>query len=1475
MDQRQAIQPIKMNLDKSPKKLEPLEAFYLLNHERALNPDGTKRGTLGVGSPMLANYQACEIDQPAGENYRVGSCRSHLTNDTFSWIYNNNNIHYVQRVSGDGVCEVVYHGCLRLSAVPKHAIERFRATVLVEKFCANRHGVTLVWTDGVNEIGALDVEASIATNSFTTPFFERCSEPCDFIKLCVPDPCGCLTGSFVPVTDADKALSNTIIDTGFKFSYRWVYYDGRASIYADPSTLFYQDAKCFDSNEGLPRCIKLRVPIGNAMVEKIEILYWKDGQWFLYDTVEKYKKYNSTQQYWYERELSEQVEGTFSDEDCAFDFLFCNDRFCQDIPNEEFNRVFNPIPREAQGLFVIGLKNQEDIALAFYNYIQGNCPLDKNEVDKFDINIDCSEDTCQAKISTVIFYALVHNRVHNRNQPIFREGGDAANSPDDDSDPAYFGGLNEVNSGDMELGHDQRFSGETRNFIGYVEGTDFFDEAKQWKADPNFTNKEEWGTLGHMSDGFEKRRWRRAIANGQYFYQKFEIKVPQGMKGFIRLASHKATGNDQDSSTFVVGIFNDITAYRGAINLNSGNTTFGTEEIYFDTCNQSEVEIKQAFVIDDNAIDAGLSQAASSYNGYIKDKNGLPVEGALVQLKDGSSVLVESKTDHNGFYHGYAYPGTNNVLGLEVLVEQGCGVPFSTLFTGSIQAELHFSEQQNVTIENEQYTTDFYANLTIKVKDCNNAGVPGVRVALSGSKYKITDAGGVAHFRPRNYSTRNRSFKAVVLNKLGCITTDCLNQCDPCMPYSNGNAVACYMGVPAITLADVQINSSSALVNSYGLKANGRYPWGFYVRGDCGRISSVYHIKYMDIPRTQEKEKLGFCSFGFNGNGINLPDWGKCLVLVRGKNINSFELQWVVDEIERTDDGKIKLTIQSLYDYNKQYLFKTNTVYQWLKGDRIEFIRNGDGSVFSIAQYGLLNYQTLSPLVDEDIAGEDEPPANFFNQLLITDDGKLDDLKKGAIIELQREKGCQVEPVYYSICASIPIVNGRLAAETGTFTTFDTYIVTRKIGDNPPIRFEHHNPSDFWGDNINRLDDTGRGYFENKYENEKRFGRNITINSPNEMNRFGDIVKTLNPATHGDIIAIGVSDNKIGLCISEHDNSLFEVGDDLLRVGQDGMVRAATSDQVISDTQAKIRGAFGCQYGSIGSVFFGDGWASWIDMNSHSLIVHDYSSAKQLDLDKAQRYFRRRCQEIETFNRGEADPLNQFRFITGMNYQTGAVMLTIKALRHSGIMNELAPFIKPNETILFEPISQDFLGFASFTAEGYERLDLFVDHPTLNAQGCAFVAYLNGIPYIHPRIHDRFNEFFGVACDWVVGVAANQFPEKVKVYLAVEIQSQKMWYVKKVTTEKTNFISEIPPIRWRGTEGKFNSEFLGNINSRAGLYGDEKARGYYAEVLFIRDNTNGFRVNTIDNNKRIEYSELGQIIFKMMVSEQSGTTANL
>lgn len=1460
----QQNRPLRMNLDKSKKILDENDAFFLLNHERYVNGGAT----LGKTTPLAANYPSCDMLQPGGENYTNGKYRSKLTNEEYSWVYNNNGVNYIQRIGGAKGCEVVWWGnneCLPLSAEPKHSIEPFRAHLKYDKICANRHGKYLVWTNGIHDIGYLDVEASIATDSFSTEFFNLCPDDCAPLRLCVPDPCGCLQGEFVPLPANERGLKNNLLDVGIKLAYRHIYYDDRTGIWSEPSTLFYQDTKgCFDNSEGMPRCIKLRVPIGNPLVDRIEIAFFKDNAWSSTEIVEKYKKYNNSQQYWYERELAE-LAG-YSNVDCAFDYYFCNDKQCNPIAPEEFNRVYNPIPREAQGLLAV-----KDF-VGFFNYISGNCLIDKKEIEKIDITLECPDNTCQTEFVTIKVRAIIHNRTHNRNQFVYRTGGNFGD-PDDPAGTAWFGGLNDALSGGFEIGYDQQFREKTRNFIVYVEGTSYWGEMKQWKSSRNFVNPIEYGVVAAMDTVATRNKMRKMLRNGDYFFQEYILKVPRGTRGFLRLASHSATsgeGSNQGTSTFVIGILNSLKIYGGNENVDVLMSA-GVEEIYFDACASGTLDIEQAFVIEDNAVDTGSEPKAAAYHGYIKDMNGLPVEGVLVNR----SGIVGGVTDHNGFYHFYNNPGSSSPLSFNIKAETVCAGAFNTVKTITIESEIGFNVRRDIVLEDDLSASPLYAHAKMRVKDCGGAGIGGVRVALSGSKYKVTDASGTATWKIRNYESRARVLRAIVLNQNGCFTVGCDNVCHPCMPISTATTPPCYYGDPMVTLADGVLNLESTTTNRNGLKAGGRYEFAVVAKGECGRQSAAYPVKYLNIPKTQEKGNEGFCSLVYKTNGVVLPDWVSCLDIVRTENLNPFELQWIVDKIERTSDSKIKLTIQSLNDYNASYLFKTNAIYQWLKGDRVEFIKNGDGSIFSTSLFGLLNYLTISPFHDKVISGDQDAPADFFNQLLINDDGKLDGLEEGAVIELQRTKECTVEPTYFGICASLPVENGMLVYPEGTFHTFDTYFVNRTIGNRPAQRFEHHSPSDFWGSFIAgtgeliRLTDSGRAYFSNKYENEKRYGRNISFNAPGQFNYFGDLVRTINPISHGDLIAMFLTDDKVGLAVSENDNSLFEVSDDLLRVGSDGIVRALGAESIVSDTQPKLSGSFGCKYDHIGSIFQGDGWVTWVDGNYGSLIKHNYQIAKHVDEGKCQTYFRKRCQQIQSWNKAITDPLNKYRLSTGLNYHTGALHITIKALRDSFIYNYSGPYKQRNDTIMFHPIAEDFLGFAPFVPEAYGKIDI------PDEQGCAFLTYVNGLIYTHPINPLKWSEFYGIAVDRVVGIAINKFPEKIKVAIATEIQDEKMWFVADVVTDKPNYRSEIPPIRVQKTERKWNAAYLGNINSRVGLYGDEKPRGYYIGVTYVRDNSDGLRYGTIDNNKRVEFSELDLLITKFAISEQSGFDQNL
>lgn len=1502
MQQRQVNKPTSVNLDKSKKYLSPTEAFYMLNRERNIN--GT--GTLGKTTPLVANYLACMIDQPEGGNYNVGRHFSEKTNELYWWTYNTNGVNYIARINGDGSCQIVYDGeCLPLSAAPEHAIEEWRCYLKYDRYCAHQHGKQLIWTDGENEIGMIDVEASIATNSFTTPFFtDICPDPCAYTQMCVPEPCGAIDAEFVALPSNEVDLNNHLVDIGIKIAFFHIYYDQRESTMSDISTLYFQDSHgCFDSSEGYPRCMKFNLPLGNPMVDKIEIVFSTDnGQtWKSSDIIEKYQSYSNAAQYWYERELADLPDLDL--ENCTFSYTFCNDKECNVIDAKRSSRVFNPLPRKPQGL--IRVKN----SLGFYNYLKGNCPMDGSEAEKFEISINCDNDNCNQELATVTAYAIVHNQQLNKNGFVFRTGGANINDPDDDKDPARFQAIRSMSPSDpipfASDAYGQFFKNKTRNFIAYVEGTNYWAQMVQYKSSQFFVNKSEVGIISGMGNKALASQVVGEIDSGNFYYQQFELKVPKGTKGFIRLASHKAVNGipseGQDTSTFVVGTLTDIHSYRGSGALPALNNT---EELYFDTCD-GDVTINETFVIYDNhAPFQQGSHSSSAYGGYVTDSNNRPIEGAEIWY-DG---FIYSITDHNGFYHFYIYGDSNNrTITLNVKVEAGCVGGFTTKKNVTVVGDYNSIAEVDIQITDIDFPTykdDFFEIVNIPITDCNNQPIGGIRVAISGSKYQVTDSvTGVATFEVRNYSTRARSVRAVVMDINNCFTLNCSNECSPCLPATANTALsACFSGTPYINiLPTTNLNTTPALLNKKGLKAGGRYPFGFVVKGGCGKLSAVYpatildgslpqNDNYINIPKTQEKEVLNFCAFDYNAAGMILPDWAECVAIVRGTNVNNYELQWVIDKIERTPDRKIKLTIQSLNDYNATYNFETNTLYQYVKGDRVEFINNGDGTIFDTATFGLLNYQILSPFHDTVVSGQTEAPADFFNQILINDDGNLDDLTIGAKIELQRPKICTEEPTYFEVAhLAVTEISGQkmLANPTGTFTTFDTFIVVRQIENsnplqsNPPQQFEHKFPSDFWGNEntegiFTGLSDVGKVHFTNAFENERRYGRNITINSENKFNRFGDLEKTLDAPEQGDVIAMAIYDGKIGLGIGEFDSFLFQVSDEFLRVGSNGLVQAAPADALVSDTQPKISGIFGCRYDSIGSINFNDGWVTFIDKGKGAFVKHDFNVATDISKGKFNLWVRKTIQYMENFNRTAATDVEKMRFISGFNFHTNALQLTVKALNQGGINNEKYPFINYRTTLLIEPRSEELLTFASYTQEGYSNLVLN------DTNGCAFISFFNSQPYIHPIIPIKFNEFNGEAVDCVIGVAAkHETPDKEINPIAMEVQDETMWFAAKVSVDDSNFESEIPPIRWKKTMDKWNAEFLCDKNSIGGLYGNnprisgKKPRGYVCGITLVRDNTDSNIYNSINNAKRIIFDELDLIITKYSYAEQSGFTNNL
>lgn len=1474
----QTNRPLKLNLDKIPSALKEDEASYLLNHERNVTGES---GSIDDSTPMPANYPGAQLIQPAGENYAVFTHEDKITNEEYSGVYNSNGSNRIQRYTDKNGLEIVYDGeCLKFSPDPKHAVEQFRAILRLDPVydkdgsqCKNRHGKHLIWTDGLYAIGCIDVEASIATNSFTTPFFDICPDPCAMIQLCVPEPCDVIIADFLPRTKDDIGLSNKLLQQSFKFRFRWVYYDLRASEWSEISKPYFLDEKgCFQDIDSLSRCMQLRIPLGNPMVEKIEIAYSvgdkgdltvNDGyndMWRLYDTIEKYKKYNNSQEKWYERSLSEVVTDTLDLQSCTFLYTFCNDISCTPINFKETSRVYNPMPIQPQGILRVKENN-----IGFYNYRSGNCPVDLKEISKVKLNVNCQDDACETEYATVTVRAIINEVRGNTNQWVYRLGGVMGNT-DDPTDTAYYGaapnGIITYIDNPLKNMCGQSFN-DARNFTAYIEGTPYYAEMKQWKANVGFINRSEYGIVSGM--GPDQRSSRKVpfyITNEGFFYQEAIFRVPKGTRGIIRLKAPSSRSNDASTSASIYGLL-PLKQYTSSIFSGTNWRDIykaDFKEIEFDTCN-GNIVFDDAFLILSvngydhlDALPGGDDRDEYLYDGYVTDKNNDPVAGCLIYT--GSNLM--SITDYNGYY---SFFGTSTQT-IDFKVEQDCG-SFKTIKTLVIVGNLNGVKTTDYKIEAQDYIDRFSNIVNVSVLDCQGATIKGITIAIREGKATVTDSNtGIASFIVRNNYTRDKKVRAYVMDRNGCFINGCNNECNPCMPQTDLiHLVDCFASTSLVTnlVANERVNTRAINGVQKFLKRGGRYLPGVVFKGDCGRISPVYRLPYIDIPKMQSTITSGPCLLSYDARGLVAPSWANCMKIVRTENMNNYELQWVVDKIQKTGDNKILLTIQSLNDYNENYFFETNTSYQWLKGDRVEFVWDEKGKIIDASVHGILNYLTISPFQETLLSNRNDPGAKYFNQLVIEDDGRIDFLKEGSVIEIQRAKACDTEPIFFAI-ASIPIHNGRLIYEQGTFETFDTYIKKRIINESFFQIFEHHSPSDFWG---NRLTDAGSAHFENLYENEKRHGRYITINAADQFNYFGDLVKKMPATQQGDIIAMDIKDGRVILAICENDNLMAMSADDLLRIGNGGIVTAIGIESIIGNPEAKISGEFGCRYSDIGSIFFGDGFATWYDGNKYKYVKHDYQMAVAVDTDKAQTFFRKIGTKMDFINKTASD-LDKIRWCTGFNYLTGAIQLTNKSLRHSGFNNDKELYQSPNVTILFDPASGDFLTLVGYTPERYS-------HVTLNdGFGCAFLSYLNGVPYIHPVVPGDYNEFFGVATDRVITIAINKYEEKERIPLAFELQSQMMYFVHSVKTSDSNFLSEIPPIKVKGYGGKWNAGFLRNINSVGGLFKGKEANDFWISVTFVRDNTVALEYGSIDDQKRIKFDSLGEILFRFQMSEQSG-----
>jgi hypothetical protein len=1505
----QVIKPVEgLNVDTSPELIKQTECRYALNIERTINNQNSGMGKNAVAStPSPANV-LLDYAQPEGVNTKIGSCVSRKTNEIYVFVHNSLNNHHIYRINGNTntIQMVLLDPLLNFSLHPRHQIH-FRAHLYyVNQPVRNGlHLKYLLWTEGLNWQGFLDVETSITTNGFRVPYFD-CDDRTQLWQLATRPSLECISGDFD--INNNPEMTNRIANNMWQFRIKYIYTDGRPTAWGPIPTSWVFLAAC--QKEGLfdPRCINLRIPVGGPHVEKIILAYRNcvgaettdaanDSDWSQTDIINKYEDCLGSDVLFYHRRINPSLN--YDGATNTILYQFCNEGTCIPISKEETDLNFIPIPKTSYALMPIEDK------VALLNNVEGDDPIDCRIASMFSFNpaLVPSQQSAQELI-TVKVSIIIHQLFRGNNNGIFVYEDAANNNPDSmEGLRKFFGGLSKrqgpfgVTPFDDPGPYDQYFEDVSKDagFIVYVEGSEAFAVSKQYRAFGGVI-----GTDPFNEKNFSSRSHRKTIGNDlqdndYYFISVAELKVIKGTKGFIRMASPLATTSQdfRNTSANVWGVLLDLNSYHSNMDLHQGNTNLLKKEIPFNTCGMTGDTLDLTgtpFVIADLTApygDIGEGRAATAITGYARDGLDRPVSKAAIS-HFGSSFqnFTGTFTDHNGYYFWTAdfpdvmlFPPNS---GIELYIEGpnpstgGCQQVLGGSYRITGAPRPNQAIRTNILVGDDEYENNYLQPINVKVVDSNGVPIAGVPVAASRSKTATTNSQGIAVFNLRRYMPfypSPESVQFVLMQSTGCLM---INDAEPgCMPDFSQALPACFRDA---TLIERTFSQMRSVAGEYGYAPGGVYPLAFKLIDAAGRETFAEKITTLTLPEMQQVGQFGLFQINWQFNGsANFPrEYVKMAILIGANSAWDDYVTWVADDVKYVDSAgvtatptnadKVLISIQSLYD-NQLFYGQNNTArYQFVPGDRVQIVTDKDGNLYD---------QVYDYLIESDYNNRDqvlEMGEEKYSSLVITFDKALENFGKGSQIKIYRPSKCKSQEFFYECCDLIDLVDGEPVVTRGQLGGFDAYMIRRGIRYDDQTNsfgfpFLHHSPSDHWGDHcLSR----GRVSITNPYSRRLRYERNMKISGAflqtgyfNGLNVFSrSLQKNFSGEQRGGIIA-AISQEKVFMVICEFDNFTAQTADQFVTVNaRSGQLQALPGDAVVSDAESKIIGNFGCQYDDVGSLAIGNGWVAWIDTYNKAPVLHNWNVAKDASLQRMQGYFVEKLTHVYSFNQ-TALPENKIRVEGCYDSINGNVLFTFFNPKGPYVHSRHDYSIPDSETIAMSVLDNTFPTMYGFTPEGYSTYDNSI-------AGDLFIAFKNGKPWLHRVLGvTQYNTFFGETSDMVFEPILNEKPEKVKILLAMQQLTKHKFYVDRIITS-VGHESRLPPA-WvkQFTEGKYDASFLMAENRKGGLFNGPALRGHWIQIRFVRDNTVDNIISELDPGKQAKYSMLDKVLIKCAASEQS------
>lgn len=1449
--------------------------------------------------PLESNSKLCNLQLPAGKNFCCGYHESREHNEGYVFVWNSEKNHLIYRINGSsGECQIVKQDPdFNFQLKPEHFIAQTRC-VLISTTFFNKITDTeevrkfLIFTDNFQDQRCVSVEDSIATNGFSAadyPYFATNNPDCrpgDYINLGLAPPMSCVLVEPIQRNMSDPqeaAKPNLLKFRSWQFRIKFIDVYGRESEHGPISDIYVNNTGTSIADaEGFPRCLKLKFGIGCPLIDKIQIEFRNctgnvrgfsiDNDWFLYDVINKYNDCENKQ--WWERTIN--TAYNYNSSENTFEYEFCANKEYTPIPSEQTNRGYNPLPLVSGSVFSLA----KNIGLARNK--RGFEPLDCEQLDKINFSVTAPDKELNCvpqRLRKITIYALIYT-VQRGSVTNLRKSGDLVVFGDDygsKNNPITFG---------------QYLPKGQEGFIGYLAGTSNFSISKQVAYDP-VTREDFYAGANFTHD------------TSKYFaLQKFEFNVLPG-KYIFRIANHRATISEdyQKTSTYFIG----TTTLSSPGTIQSRMFEFGVIDVCDVDYNMNEANIPMQPVMIWNLMNnSGLfGNAANVLEGYLYEDeiNRHPISGAKINASYADGVQNSYVTDYNGHYFVASYKrGLNaSLYGVKNCVINTLLATTKTSYDDSDTWYRYETLYVYRGLNKYPVHDRFLVKGKVVLCDNSNIGVPGILVLLTNGKHAITNADGeftlISH--PTGHlGTRSES---VIYSQRGdSQVLACGDSCVYCFPEKSVTCPPCNANntdrVVTVETLMVKVND----FNRRGPQMGGRYGLGVKAHDWLGRHTFIQARPdfYVDIPSLQETGVFDFSKINFSiASDIIFPSWVRYISFYITENLNTSDfLTWVAERVQFVDNtGKvnstsptqIRLYYEGLSEYNKQNNYSTNALWQFISdkealvsGDQVEFLANGDGSLFT---------EKISELVRYDKDGK------YFS-INYTD--KLKDLKDGALIKLVRPKYQSGIEFYYELCPIIKVVNGVPETLSGTFNFFDSYLLSRQIpvpiykettvdgeivtvAENElrsfPFFFEHHSPSDTWG---SHCWNKGRVNVKNPYENQRIIKTEIAMSGAisnngliNRINYFKDEdIEVFDEQQWGGITGVLPELNYV-LIICENDSFVVSYNDSAVHINEDGFAVAPSADNRFSRPQRKIGSNFGCHLKDINTIRKKDGIVMFVDRSNAAIVMHNYSDAVSISEEKCKSWIKSKMKQIIEFNSANPDKEKYFHGI--FDPKTNEYLLTDFLISDNDntdeefINNERGPAIDKNETMSVSLRQGQNVNFkmVSFTPEYYGTLQGDIKDNQM-------FSFRRGEAWFHNHLRNpgnTYNTFYGIECDWVIEYISNLDHTKVKKFLWNEVYVKEIKvYIDRILTESGQS-SYLMPNWWDRRDKFWVADYKCAVNSVS----DKNISKETGEnVLLEGDNLVGRWLKArllpvpVFRNK---YFELTAIIVFIFSSEKSST----